>query len=108
VGNRAAALPPGLKLGAAAGMPGRLPTDSGEVIVFGTAGEPTGPCDAALELCAAALELCAAALVDGFAVGFFAGALVDGFAAGFFAAAFVVDGGAVIATVADASGTFAR
>jgi len=94
VGNRLAALPPGLKVGAAAGMPGRLPIDNGAVTVVGTAGEPTGACPAELEWCAAALELCAAALADGFAVGFFAAALVDG--------------GAVIATVADASGTFGR
>jgi hypothetical protein len=35
VGNRPAALPPGLRAGLAAGMPGRLPTGSGEVIIAG-------------------------------------------------------------------------
>lgn len=41
-GNRAAALPPGLSAGLALGRSGRLPTDSGEVLVTGR-GEPAAP-----------------------------------------------------------------
>ena len=42
VGNSPAALPPELNVGLAAGMPGRLPTGSGEVIGSGAGGSPTG------------------------------------------------------------------
>jgi hypothetical protein len=46
VGNRPAALPPGLRVGLTAGMLGRLPTGSGEVTVAGTGGAPAGICGA--------------------------------------------------------------
>jgi hypothetical protein len=43
VGNRLAALPPELKVGLTAGMPGRVPTGSGEVTGgSGSGGSPTG------------------------------------------------------------------
>lgn len=38
VGNRPAALPPGVRVGVAVGMLGRLPTGSGDVVAAGTAG----------------------------------------------------------------------
>jgi hypothetical protein len=38
VGNKSEALPPGLRVGLTAGMPGRLPTGSGEVTVSGNDG----------------------------------------------------------------------
>src|ERR1700761_1839567 len=38
VGNRVAALPPGLRLGLSAGIPGSVPTGSGEVTVSGSGG----------------------------------------------------------------------
>ncbi len=46
VGNRPEALPPGLSVGGAAGMPGRAPTGSGEVTTTGTGGTPVGFCPA--------------------------------------------------------------
>ena len=70
VGNRPDALPPGLSVGIAAGMPGRLPTGSGEVTITGTGGTPVGFCPAVAVAVAAGGGAVTETVADAF--GFFA------------------------------------